>query len=209
MSDKTFRVLDQYREHSAYEDEIGRRYHFPGKYRQLLSAPNIQFIYHEPKKKGKGDYFGCGEIGTVTEDPNNPDQFFADILNYRAFAIAVPDSDAQGRPKETPPYYNAQNAVRQVEPLFFNAVCTDGGIKAESAPGMPVQESPGPKPAEGTPAKPSGLSYWWLNANPKVWNLEETPVGGKQTYTSHNERGNKRQKYRYFQEVKPNDLIIG
>jgi 5-methylcytosine-specific restriction enzyme B len=35
------------------------------------------------------------------------------------------------------------------------------------------------------------------------------PVGGKQTYTSHNERGNKRQKYRYFQEVKPNDLIIG
>lgn len=41
------------------------------------------------------------------------------------------------------------------------------------------------------------------------WNFEETPVGEKQTYTSHNEKGNKRQKYRYFQEAKPGDLVIG
>ena len=38
--------------------------------------------------------------------------------------------------------------------------------------------------------------YWWLNANPKIWNFAETPVGGRQTYTSHNERGNKRQRYK-------------
>jgi 5-methylcytosine-specific restriction enzyme B len=52
-------------------------------------------------------------------------------------------------------------------------------------------------------------SYWWLNANPKIWNFEETPVGQRQTYTSHNEKGNKRQKFKYFQEVKPGDLVIG
>jgi len=55
----------------------------------------------------------------------------------------------------------------------------------------------------------AGVAYWWLNANPKIWNIEETPVGGKQTYTSHNEKGNKRQKYRYFQEAKPGDLVVG
>ncbi len=54
-----------------------------------------------------------------------------------------------------------------------------------------------------------GLNYWWLNANPKIWNFEETPVGQLQTYTSHNEKGNKRQKYKYFQEVKPGDIVVG
>ena len=62
----------------------------------------------------------------------------------------------------------------------------------------------------GPPAPPSSpTQYWWLNANPKIWNFEETPVGQRQTYTSHNEKGNKRQKYRYFQEAKPGDLVIG
>ena len=51
--------------------------------------------------------------------------------------------------------------------------------------------------------------YWWINANPKIWNFSETPLGGRQVYTSHNERGNKRQKYKYFQEVKPGDWLIG
>ena len=51
--------------------------------------------------------------------------------------------------------------------------------------------------------------YWWLNANPKIWKFDETPVGEKQTYTSHNEKGNKRQKYMYFQEVKSDDIVVG
>lgn len=55
----------------------------------------------------------------------------------------------------------------------------------------------------------AGVAYWWLNANPKIWNFEEIPVGEKQTYTSLNEKGNKRQKYRYFHEVRPGDLVVG
>lgn len=54
-----------------------------------------------------------------------------------------------------------------------------------------------------------GVRYWWLNANPKVWDLEKAAVGETQIYTSHNEKGNKRQKYKYFSEVKPGDLLIG
>ncbi len=64
---------------------------------------------------------------------------------------------------------------------------------------------------QGTKVPPrlGGIAYWWLNANPKIWNFEDTPVGQKQTYTSHNEKGNKRVKYKYFQEVKPGDLVVG
>jgi len=59
------------------------------------------------------------------------------------------------------------------------------------------------------PETKSSIAYWWLNANPKIWNFEQTLVGERQTYTSRNEKGNKRQKYRYFLEAKPGDLVIG
>jgi 5-methylcytosine-specific restriction protein B len=64
-------------------------------------------------------------------------------------------------------------------------------------------------PQQGSKADKQAVSYWWLNANPKQWSFEQAAVGTKQTYTSHNENGNKRQKYRYFQEVKPGDILVG
>lgn len=51
--------------------------------------------------------------------------------------------------------------------------------------------------------------YWWLNANPKIWDLRTPPLGSLQSYSSHNETGNKRQKFKYFAAVKPGDLLIG
>jgi DNA replication protein DnaC len=59
------------------------------------------------------------------------------------------------------------------------------------------------------PVPETGVAYWWLNANPKIWNFEQMRIGQKQTYTSHNEKGNKRQRYKYFQEVKPLDIVVG
>lgn len=54
-----------------------------------------------------------------------------------------------------------------------------------------------------------GAQYWWLNANPKIWNFSSTPIGSRQTYTSHNEAGNKRRVYQYFTQVRPGDFVIG
>jgi len=51
--------------------------------------------------------------------------------------------------------------------------------------------------------------YWWLNANPKIWDFRTAPIGSVQTYTSHNEDGNKRQKYKYFAAVQVGDLLLG
>jgi len=65
------------------------------------------------------------------------------------------------------------------------------------------------KPIVVKPPLPTGIGYWWLNANPKIWDFRTAPVGSLQTYTSHNEAGNKRQKFKHFAAVKPGDLLIG
>lgn len=53
------------------------------------------------------------------------------------------------------------------------------------------------------------FNYWWLNANPNIWKLSDFAKGERQTYTSRNEKGNKRRIYKYFESVQPGDLVIG
>ena len=53
------------------------------------------------------------------------------------------------------------------------------------------------------------INFWWLNANPAIWEISSFNTGDRQTYTTHNERGNKRRVYKYFQSVQPGDLMIG
>lgn len=52
-------------------------------------------------------------------------------------------------------------------------------------------------------------NYWWLNANPKIWDISKVKIGEKQTYTTHNEKGNKRRIYKHFEAVKPGDIVLG
>jgi len=52
-------------------------------------------------------------------------------------------------------------------------------------------------------------NYWWLNANPRIWKINDFSIGDKQIYTTHNERNNKRNKFKYFAELKPGDIMIG
>jgi 5-methylcytosine-specific restriction protein B len=66
-----------------------------------------------------------------------------------------------------------------------------------------------PKPEVVKPPLPSGVAYWWLNANPRIWDFGALPVGGRETYTSHNDKGNKRRIYQHFLEVKPGDIVVG
>lgn len=66
--------------------------------------------------------------------------------------------------------------------------------------------SPSPEEPHNSSESPN---FWWLNANPQIWSIDSFKVGDIQTYTSHNENGNKRRIYKYFEEVKPSDLVIG
>jgi 5-methylcytosine-specific restriction protein B len=52
-------------------------------------------------------------------------------------------------------------------------------------------------------------NYWWLNANPSIWRIQDFRVGDEQNYTSHNDKGNKRRIYEYFVQAQPGDLVIG
>ncbi len=51
-------------------------------------------------------------------------------------------------------------------------------------------------------------SYYWLNANPKIWDFNKIEVGQKQAYTTHNENGNPRRIQKWFQAAKPGDLLV-
>src|SRR4051812_14889231 len=53
------------------------------------------------------------------------------------------------------------------------------------------------------------IEYYWLNANPKYWRIQDFQVGDEQSYTTHNETGNKRSRFEYFQKIKAGDLVIG
>lgn len=56
---------------------------------------------------------------------------------------------------------------------------------------------------------PALRQYWWLNASPKIWDFKDMEIGGIQNYTAYNEQGNKRQKFKHFEQVRPGDLVIG
>ncbi len=64
-------------------------------------------------------------------------------------------------------------------------------------------------PAKVLPNDSGTQNYWWLNANPKIWKIDSFELGDIQSYTSHNNKGNKRRVYKYFEEVMPGDLVIG
>ena len=59
------------------------------------------------------------------------------------------------------------------------------------------------------PTNHEGVNHWWINANPKYWKIDDFEIGQEQSYTTHNEKGNKRQKYEYFTQVKPGDMVVG
>lgn len=127
--EKHYLVLDQYRESSEYNDFLGKFYHFPKKYLNLLSQPNIEFVYYEPKKNGDGVYFGYGKICKEPfEDKRESNHYFVEIAEYKPFTDPVPFENGSG-PREVKPFYNPQNAVRRIENERLEGICLDGGIQ--------------------------------------------------------------------------------
>ncbi|MDF1862136.1 MAG: AAA family ATPase [Verrucomicrobiales bacterium] len=72
-----------------------------------------------------------------------------------------------------------------------------------------TDEASAPLVKESGGVESATRQYWWLNASPKIWDFNAMAVGETQTYTALNEKGNKRQKYKYFEQVRPGDLVIG
>ena len=128
MSKKHCLVLAQHREGSEYNDFIGKYYHFPKKYKKMLSEENLEFVYYEPKKGGKGVYFGYGRLGKVFEDKREDEHYFVEILEYKPFAEEVSFEEDDGTARERGPGYNPRNSVRKVAPKVLDEICLDGEI---------------------------------------------------------------------------------
>ncbi|MCX6578754.1 MAG: sensor histidine kinase [Candidatus Aminicenantes bacterium] len=124
-----FLVLDQCREGSEYNDFVGKFYHFPGKYLKLLSALVIEFVYYEPKRNGKGEYYGYGKIKKPPfKDQREEGFYFVEISDFKPFSNPVPFDTEEG-PRETAPHYNPQDAVRRIPEKDLDEICLDGGIQ--------------------------------------------------------------------------------
>jgi hypothetical protein len=129
-------ILSQYRTESHYNDFIGKYYHFPGgnnkSYLSLFKDLPIEFLYYEPEKNGKGEFFGYGVITKPPfEDNREKDYYFVQIQEYNSFSKPVYFKDEQNKIIEkeySPEYYNAQNSVRKTIPKFIENICLDGGI---------------------------------------------------------------------------------
>lgn len=129
-------VLTQYREGDEYNDFIGKYYHFPvnqaKSYLSMFDTLPIEFIYYEPIKSGKGEFYGYGRINTKPfKDKNNDGYYFVEIADYKPFKEPVSYKNAQGEVIEkisNPNTYNSNNAVRRVSKTFLDNVCLDGHI---------------------------------------------------------------------------------
>jgi len=53
------------------------------------------------------------------------------------------------------------------------------------------------------------VNYYWLNANPKQWTMDELELNPEIDYTTYTESGTKRRVYKYMQELKPGDKVVG
>ncbi|OHD86296.1 MAG: hypothetical protein A3I60_02360 [Sulfuricurvum sp. RIFCSPLOWO2_02_FULL_43_45] len=117
-------VLAQCRESSQYNDFIGKFYHFSKKELDLkFFTEEVSFIYYEPKKCGEAVYFGCGKIKKPPfADKREEGYYFVEIEEYKEFKTPVPG------PREPAPYYNAQNAVRNISQETYEDICLDGSV---------------------------------------------------------------------------------
>lgn len=87
--------------------------------------------------------------------------------------------------------------------LFRKIQSGYGKVEADSSiEDSPIEDSP-------IEVDKEPLNFWWLNANPRIWSMSELMEGDRETYTTHNAKGNKRRIYKHFEAVKPGDLVIG
>ena len=122
-------VLAQHRTDSKYNDFVGRYYHFPHKYYNILNKPGIEFVYYEPKKrKGKGVYFGYGRLGKIFNDKREKGQYFVEIIEYKPFSNEVPFEDENKKPRESGPSYNPQNSARKISAQVLDEISLDGSV---------------------------------------------------------------------------------
>lgn len=133
----------------SYDDRTGISYQYPGRYRRVIQSGE-RFVYYRGRRTKDGRrmpqvYFGSGVVGKTSSDPNQPDRFTCEVLDYRAFPVPVPFKNARGEYLETGAdrrgYF--QPGVRGVSEDDFRRI-----IEAAQTKASPVDEFVGPPGVE-------------------------------------------------------------
>lgn len=131
---------------SKWDDETGVCYHFPKKYRTILTE-GTAVLYYKGKMTKKAfssqrlsnqpHYFGIARIGKIYADVNSTQgDLFAVIEGFRPFNSAVPIK-LDGEYFEQIPVNLEKNywwnGVRLIDQEVFDAVCSHAELKPEPA----------------------------------------------------------------------------
>ena len=91
------KVILSQRDDSGYDDDPGKRYHFPKQYlRAAQQAVGDECIFYEPRRgeagvsTGRQSYWASATIQSVYTDPNRADHFYAQLANFLPFVNPVP-----------------------------------------------------------------------------------------------------------------------
>jgi hypothetical protein len=127
----------------GWEDELGVRYHFPNRYRNMI-LPGRRFIYYRGVLKADGsrretpEYFGCGMIGEVIRDdriaadqPKTEWQWFAQVEDFQLYRVPVPWRDTEGKLYEEIAKNLFQLGVRKLSRETYERIQRLGGIQME------------------------------------------------------------------------------
>ncbi len=128
--DKKHIIIVQNREDSEYNDFIGILYHFPSKYKNMIKE-GANFIYYEPERRGKGVYFGKGQIKKIFDDKTKEGSFYAIIEDYKEFKKEIP-LKKENELFENEAQYNPQNAVRYTTQDVYNNILEEAKFFDES-----------------------------------------------------------------------------
>lgn len=79
---------------SGYDDDITRRYHFPGKRDYLAAARGCVgdwSLFREPQRNGgRRAYIAVARVTSVTPDPELVGHYYANVADFLAFPSPVP-----------------------------------------------------------------------------------------------------------------------
>ena len=119
---------------SNWEDQTGVLYHYPPRYKNLITI-GAQVVYYKGKLKdlkyqakrlsGEPHYFGTGTIVKVIQDTNSKN-LFATIADFKLFNEAVTFKDDTGylerKANEVSYNYFRGNAVRALSEIEYNNI---------------------------------------------------------------------------------------
>ncbi|TCD01218.1 DUF3883 domain-containing protein [Pedobacter psychroterrae] len=110
---------------SKWNDETGVKYHFPNKYKRILT-PGTKVIYY---KGGVKHYFGYAVISDVYQDEENNKNYYAEIIDYLPFYSPIKFKDAKGEHYEDVIKLNHwRDGVRVINEERFNKIIEISGL---------------------------------------------------------------------------------